>query len=239
MPETVYCGTFAGHLIRFRFNCLTTHYYFRDFLTETQETDDDIRVSSDLFAYAKNNLPPGSRPGYIEYRACIGLTARYLLQWNCSIFHAVSFIWKDRAWLLTGPSGTGKTTQFRNWQRLYPDEIQMISGDMPVIEKKRDSVFVHPSSWNGKENYHGNCSAPLGGIIILEQGKENSLKEKNLSADLIVVLEQMLVRPKNEDEIRQLSCLVETMFSVPVLRFINRGDDDSTKLLRKIIESIA
>ncbi len=153
MPEKVFQGYYAGHPIRFCFEHLTTHYYFGDYLCEIRDNDYDIHVPPELYEYAEAFLPESSRPGYIEYRACIGLTSKHLLQWDCSIFHAMSFIWRGRAWLLTGPSGIGKTTQFHNWQRLYPGEAEVISGDMPVLERKEMAVFVHPSSWNGKENY--------------------------------------------------------------------------------------
>ena len=35
---------------------------------------------------------------------------------------------------------------------MFPDEITMISGDMPVLERREDgTVWAHPSPWNGKE----------------------------------------------------------------------------------------
>ena len=238
MKEKVFCGRYAGHPVRFSFRRLTTHYYFGDFLEEIPEAGYDVRVSPEFYAYAKEMLPPDSRPGYIEYRACIGLTAGHLLRWDCCIFHAVSFVWKGQAWLLTGPSGIGKTTQFKNWQRLYPDEIQIISGDMPVLEKRDGAVFVHPSSWNGKENYRGSLSAKLGGIVILEQGSENRIRKSDFTSDVTTIFDQMLVRPETEEEIKALSGLIEAMFSAPVLRFVNLGNDQSTVMLRRELEAV-
>ena len=51
----------------------------------------------------------------------------------------------------------------------------MICGDRPVLERCGGAFRVHPSPWNGKENWHGAEAAPLGGLILLRRGPENRL----------------------------------------------------------------
>ena len=91
------------------------------------------------------------------------------------VFHAVSFIWKDLAWLVTAPSGTGKSTHYCLWKLLCPDEIQIINGDKPIVYIENDEVFATTSPWAGKENMSQRLTAKLGGIIVLEQSDSNEI----------------------------------------------------------------
>ena len=49
----------------------------------------------------------------------------------------------------------------------------MLNGDKPILEFREQEIWVHPSPWKGKENMGQMLSAPLGGIILLEQSTEN------------------------------------------------------------------
>ena len=171
----------------------------------------------------------------------IGLTAKELLKYDCSIFHCVSLSWKGKAFLLTAPSGTGKTTQYLNWQRLFPSEITMICGDMPVLERREDgSVWAHPSSWNGKEKIGSRLCAPVAGIVLLEQGKENHILPLSSRDAVMPFFEQFVVRPDTEEQIRALARLMDQMLrNIPCFKFVNLGDDASTTLLRETLAPLA
>ena len=165
-----------------------------------------------------------------------------ILRYGCCLFHAAAFLWQGRAWLVTGPSGVGKTTQFRNWQQLFPGEITMICGDMPVLEGRDDgSVWVHPSPWNGKERMGDrSLRAPLGGVVRLIQGNENYIYTLPVCDAILAMLRQFMVRPEDEAAILALTGLVERCLRyAPVWLLTNRGDDASTQLLRQtLLESM-
>ena len=182
-------------------------------------------------------LPPNAKEAYVEYRCLIELTAKALLRYDCCIFHSTSFVWQGRAFLLTAPSGTGKTTQYFNWQRLFPGEITMISGDMPVLERREDgSLWAHPTSWNGKENIGNRICAPVAGIVLLEQGNENRIRPLPARDAVMPFFEQFIVRPETEAEILALARLMDQMLrKVPCFKFVNLGDDASTVLLRETL----
>ena len=116
----------------------------------------------------------------------------------------------------------------------HPGEIRMISGDMPVLEPRGDgSIWAHPSPWNGKENIGNRISAPIGGVVFLEQGKENVLSRPPVAELLRPVFCQFITRLDTEEEIRSLGCLADRMFSaLPVWKLVNVGDAASTELLR-------
>ncbi len=197
-------------------------------------TPEQIRQAHEL-------MQVGNAEDYAEYKAVIEATCHALLRFGCCIIHSVAFLWKGRAWLLAAPSGTGKSTQFFNWRRLFPGEIIMICGDHPVLEQREDgSVWVHPTHWNGKESIGSRAFAPLGGIIVLEQARENRMERLSAHEALVPVLNQFCAAPDTEEEIRTIFGMLDHMLGEhPVWKLSNRGDDASTLLLRETIAKAA
>lgn len=236
--KKVYQAEYAGHVVRYSFLNRPCKFCFRSWLRPAEGEEYDIRVTPEQIEAVRGTFPDDADDAYIEYRCLTALTARFLLQYDCCIFHSASFVFRGRAWLLAAESGVGKTTQFLNWQRLHPGEIEMISGDMPVIEARADgSVFVHSTSWCGKEciGTQG-LSAPLGGVVLLEQGNENTVAPIGPADAIFPFFTQFMVRPENEEQIFALSHLIERMLETAKLfKFTNLGDDSSTEMLRAFI----
>ena len=81
----------------------------------------------------------------------------------------------------------------------------MICGDMPLLEwRVNDTIWVHPSPWNGKERMKGKVSAPLGGIVLLEQANENAVRRMEPIESGVPLFLQMAVRPESEEQISQM-----------------------------------
>ena len=202
-----------------------------------------VEVSEKTIEKGKDLFPEETASEHIEFKAMISLTSRILLSSApVCVYHAVAVNAFGKAWLITAPSGVGKTTQLKNW-RLMKDvpEVGVISGDMPVLERRSDgSVLVHPSPWNGKEGYRGASAAPLGGIICLER---TGLREDNLIRSvggkerLDRCLGQFVCRPETQTQIRNYARLADaTLGGVPVWLLRNRGDAESTALMIKTLE---
>jgi len=234
---TVYQAEYAGHPVRYAFRYPKTREYFRAWLKPVSGEDYDAMATPEEILLAHDLMQVGNAEDYAEYKALIGPASHVLLRSGCCIFHAVAFLWKGKAWLLTAPSGTGKSTQFFNWRRLFPTEIVMICGDHPVLEQRADgSVWVHPTHWNGKESMGSTAFAPLGGIVVLEQAGENRMERMTAHEALIPVLHEFCAMPETEEEIRTIFGLLDRMLGDhPVWKLSNLGDDASTRLLRETI----
>ncbi|MBQ4341233.1 MAG: hypothetical protein II756_01870, partial [Clostridia bacterium] len=153
----------------------------------------------------------------------------------------VSFVYRGKAWLLCGPSGVGKTTQYRNWMKRFPGEIEIICGDMPALEAREDgSVWVHPSPWNGKERFGApDGSAELMGIVRLVQAKANEFEPLAPAEAVVPLLRQFAVRPETAGQIRLLAAIAEKVLSsAPAMLYRNRGDLESTEILRSKFDEL-
>ena len=117
----------------------------------------------------------------------------------------------------------------------------MISGDMPVLERREDgSIWAHPSPWNGKEKIGNRICAPIAGIVLLEQGKENAVTPLSAGDALRPFFNQFIVHPETEEQIRALARLMDQMLrNIPCFKLVNRGDDASTALLRETLLPLA
>lgn len=189
-------------------------------------------ISEALVRY--NEFP---EPAYVEHMELCPKVSNVLLEHNRVFFHGTAFVWKEKAWILTAPAGTGKTTQYCRWAMLYPDEVRLLNGDKPILECTDEGITVHHSPWRGKENMGQMLSAPLGGIILLEQAKENTIDR--LSKEAIIPVFRQFLYNVNRDTVRKVFEIEDKMLrSVPVFKLSNLGDEASTRLCRDTLEEI-
>lgn len=198
---------------------------------------DSVSVSESEICRAAALYTEYSEPAYVEHMELCPKISNALLKYDRVFFHATAFEWRGRAWMLTAPPGTGKTTQYCRWKMLYGDDVRLLNGDKPILECGSGGVTVHHSPWRGKENMGQEFSAPLGGIIILEQAKENRIERLGKEA-IVPVFTQFLYRI-NRDSVKKVSVIEDKMLrSVPVFKLYNLGDEASVRLCRDALEEV-
>lgn len=182
-------------------------------------------------------LYPGApNEGYVESMELCRLCCDALLPFERAVFHALSFMWRGKAWLLTAPSGTGKSTHYVLWKLRYGDEIQLMNGDKPVLDASGETIAVCPSPWYGKEGMHQMLTAPLGGVIILEQAQENSMRRITVREAVGRIFSQFLFSAENAEQLEYVSKIeTKLLESVPVWLLRNRGDTAAAELCHDTI----
>lgn len=233
-----YTISLAGIEIPLRFRFPETVNYFKKYLCSDAIQKRPLYVNNDLWERlrdAENEKLPGS---WTEFYQLSGLVSRFLLNYNCCIYHGAAFYWHGMAWIITAPSGVGKTTQLFLWQKLFGTEIEVINGDKPVIKCcNNGTVFVYPSPWNGKEGFSGDKTGRLGGIIILEQSDHNEIKRLDVCSSMIPIYRQFLYYADYEDEIRAVGYLQKVILqNIPIWKLYNLGDEASAKLTHDVLE---
>jgi len=239
MASKIYTVDLAGTHVRFKFNFDETKKYFTRFtIDETEGEEYDVMLDEDTFNRHKEFLNATKMTPFLEFSMLLSPTCTFLLKHNRCLYHGVAFLWREKAWLLTAPSGVGKSTQFKLWNKLHGDEIEIINGDKPILEYSEtdDCIIVHPSPWNGKENFRGTKSAPLGGIVYLAQKDENTIETIGQRTSVVPIFVQFLCYNDTEDDIRGTARMEDHILkSVPVWVLQNLGDDDSAELTYKTL----
>ena len=142
--DMVFQEQFANNKIRYRFRYPNTALYMRPYIKAVQGDEYDILASEEYIEKQRPYFTECTEDAYVEYKALIELTSKFLLPRRSCIFHAVAFCWKGYAWLLTGPSGAGKTTQYKKWKYMNwllsntpKSKMNMISVAMVNSQRKR------------------------------------------------------------------------------------------------------
>ena len=238
-PEKSYRIALCGRTIRYMFNHPGTREHFGRYIMETNDNSYDIRLTEEFIRESRWVVNGPASDDFLEFQSLMLATGDYLLRYKCTLFHCISFIWNDVAWLMTAPSVTGKTTQLINWMNLYTDESRIINGDKAGIECRKDgSVYVYSSPWRGKEKFgFRNRCEKLGGIILLKQGTINSVTRLTPSESACPLFVEFISYPETERQILVQRDIVEQMIdAVPVWKFINTGDEASTVYLHDTLE---
>lgn len=91
---------------------------------------------------------------------------------NTLLLHSSAVIYKERAYLFLGKSGTGKSTHSRMWLNALNGVILM-NDDHPIVRVYDDNIIAYGSPWSGKTHCYKNIHAPLGGIIRIIRASHN------------------------------------------------------------------
>lgn len=208
-----------------------TQACFGPFCTSSYNTIASLQIDLSELQKAKSFFPEASDAS-LEYNLLLSKASAALLPFRRCVFHGVAFIWRNKAYIFTAPSGTGKTTQYRQWLKLYCPELRIINGDKSILEcRPNGTILVHSSPWAGKERWGSMESAPLGGIVYLHQSQENSITRLSPQQAAAPLFRQFLFSADNAELVRQVCAIEEQMLrAAPVWMLANRGDLDSARL---------
>lgn len=91
------------------------------------------------------------------------------------LMHASVIRCKGKGYLMTAPSGTGKSTHTRLWYDNIPG-CDLMNDDNPVVRILDGQAIVYGSPWSGKTPCYRNIQAPIGGLVRIQQRPENSIR---------------------------------------------------------------
>ena len=235
----LYKGCFAGIELYLNFHFNETAQYYGHYLEKAEDPNQSIEIPEDEIEKKCRiwNIPD---PAFEEYVLSCSYICDALMLKNRIVFHGASFLWRQKAYIFTAPSGTGKTTQIKHWLAKYGNEIEVLNGDKPILEfKDNGSVFVHPSPWKGKEGIgRDDIIAPLGGIILLKKAHHNTIERMSPDTAAKNLFCRFYSTFSSEKEILIAAQFLEHMVeTVPVWQLANKGDTESTILTHEILET--
>ena len=115
------------------------------------------------------------------------------------MLHASRISSQGRAILFTAPSGTGKTTQANLWRDYAGAEL--LCNDRTLVRKGDDAPITGGYPVDGSAPV---CSAeerPLGAVVVLRQGSENTAARLPVARALSLLMSQTVTDAWNHDEL--------------------------------------
>jgi len=221
----------ANKHIRCSFQFRETASFFDGYIEATEYSNDNVVMIDDydkeLWHSTGNVLSPHG-----EYSLLCGGISDYLLKENCCLVHGVAFRYKNRAYLIIGPSGIGKSTQIKSLMDIFHNQFSIICGDRPCLSfEPNGQVIVYPTPWNGKENWYGAEACELKEIFCLTRGDSTSISKLDNVNAVIPVFSSLISRRENEEDIKLLGVYSEHIIShYQVYKYVNGGIPESTSI---------
>lgn len=150
-------------------------------------------------------------------------------------FHASQVVYNGKGIVFTAPSGTGKTTQAKLWQKYR--EAEIVCNDRTLI-RNRGEWLTYGYPLDGSEPVRSTKVTPLGCIVVLKQGKCNQIERLKGSKALVAMMSQLVIDGWDSDiRFKTMDMLVELMKDIPVYQLSCTISEDAVACLeRKLLE---
>ncbi|MGN1181742.1 MAG: hypothetical protein ACI4SR_01960 [Faecalibacillus sp.] len=157
------------------------------------------------------------------------------LHYQALFFHASQISINGVGILFTAPSGTGKSTQARLWERF--ESAHIVCNDRTIVRKINDQWMTYGYPLDGSQPVANNEKNRLGAIVILKQGKINVVERYNIAKMLSLLIEQIVLDTWNSEmKEKAMSLLVEVVKDIPVYVLTCTPDINAVMTLKKQLQ---
>ena len=206
----------AGKIINIQTYSPFAERFCADYITD--KTDADLVVKADRQEVLREIEGADVKISfdYAEILCIYREIAEKLPLYNRFVMHGAALKYGENAYIFTAPSGTGKTTHLRLWQKHLGDKVCVINGDKPILRIENDAVTAFGTAWAGKERLATNTSAPLSAICILKRGKQNKIYKVNPKEHFGTLLNQIYLPKNQEAAAKNLKLFADLIRLVPI-----------------------
>lgn len=188
--------------------------------------------------------------GYLESLAVLRQMAERAPAYGAVLVHAAAIACPEGAYLICAPSGTGKSTQVRFWQRAFADDVRVVNGDKPFVRLRGSGLpavggsppLVYGSPWAGKEGWHENVQVPLRGICLLERAGAAGRCVRHLScSEALDGLVRFAYMPRADSSalVAALDVLGAVAQAVPAVRAACDMSVEAAVMVREVLRGAA
>lgn len=155
-----------------------------------------------------------------------------LMNHQAFLLHAAVVDWQGKGILFTGPSGIGKSTQAQLWSDL--ENAQIINGDRGIIRCHSHGIKVWGSPYAGTSQVYKNQGVPIHAIVVLSQGRENTLRRLAGVTAFQSVLKEATALPWDQQFISDLADLIlDVTNRIPIYHLTCTPTSDAVEVLKK------
>ena len=170
----------------------------------------------------------GFSAGYAEALCLHRKIAEKIPFYGSAVFHGAAISYQGKAYLFTAPSGTGKSTHIRLWQRYLGKPVGIINGDKPILSFSDSGITVCGTPYAGKEGWQANVQLPLGGICILSQSPKNTIVPLSPSECMLPLLQQ-IYRPEDRAAMAKTLTFVDQLCRQPIYHLACSISEDAVR----------
>ena len=195
---------------------------------------ESLKEGNKIFCYFNPEMYREMPLDAVRFFSCAGLHSK-LLQKGRVVFHSAFIDWKGKGILFAGPSGVGKSTQAKLWEKYAGAEI--INGDRALLNHTENGWKVYGYPCCGSSKVCINRTLPLFMIVLLEQGDENEIQMLSQGQKFRTLLSGSEVYLWSSDEINTVARISENIIkNVPIIKMICRPNENAVRLLEKMIK---
>lgn len=161
----------------------------------------------------------------------------YMQQKGILAIHSSSIIYKDKAYLFSACSGTGKTTHTSMWEKYY--HVEILDGDVAAITMEGSVPVAYGLPWCGTSERFLNQRVPLGGIIFLEQLCHNVVTPLNMFESTVRIAARCFT-PTWSAELAQknIDCAKQFASCVPCFTLGCLPNKEAVDLIKQYIDQL-
>lgn len=141
-----------------------------------RNTDISLSVSDEHINSLIKRMVPGTTIGAAEEFAYAGIFCKNIIKYNAMLIHSSAIEYKGKAYLFSADSGVGKSTHTSLWRKAFGNDVKMINDDKPVVRIIDGKAIVFGTPFDGGSGIANNISAPLGAVVFIERGENNSIR---------------------------------------------------------------
>ncbi len=183
----------------------------------------DMEIVCDV-AHVLERNPQITTEDMAEYLGSAMVFAKELLNFDGMYLHASAVVLEGKAYLFSAPSGTGKSTHTEKWCRLFG--ATYLNDDKPVLRLIDGVWMAYGTPWSGKHDLSAPIGVPLGGLIYIHRGQENTIRKLSPEEAVPRLMSQTLWRHKTPDSMeKQLALLDKLLRQFPLWLLSCRNDD--------------
>lgn len=193
--------------------------------------DDSSDICVDLLRYQKLPYPEIFDDDLKVYLDTGFQFYRELVRFNGMMLHASAVEYEGKAYLFSGPCGTGKSTHTGLWTSTFGDGVKLFNDDKPALRRVDDCWYAYGTPWSGKNHINVNVKVPLAGICFLKQAPENKIRRLNGKEALENIVAQTMKRRLSLEQMDFLLTNLDKLIrEIPIFELENRPEPAAAHL---------
>lgn len=161
---------------------------------------------------------------------------RHMMLRDHLVLHCAYMQREEHAILFSAPSGTGKTTQATLWERYRGTRV--VNGDKSLLAKRDGKWTANGWPVCGSSQVCHNESLPIRAIVMLSQGKENTIEKLSPFQAFSQIYSQITINFWNKQAQQRAMDLIEDLVTnVPVYHLSCTISEEAVETLERVLNA--